>query len=98
MAKVTPFACAAALATAKGWGERAEKAMGVNSGHRENLPGLRKCFYGKERDARILHKRVQAESGNKKGADDDDLPDMQGEVYQGRRQSNLLLRGLPQAR
>lgn len=44
MAKVIPFACAAALAQARAWGERVMKAMGDNDAEKKKMPGMREGF------------------------------------------------------
>ena len=54
MAKVTPFACAAALAQAWAWGERAKKAMGDNDAETKKMPGVREGFLSKEHKSEIL--------------------------------------------
>ena len=55
MAKVTPFACAAALATAKAWGERAKKAMDeCGNAETKKMPGMREGFLPKEHKSEIL--------------------------------------------
>ena len=50
MAKVTPFACAAALAQARAWGERVMKAMEDNDVETKKMPGVRESFFSDERE------------------------------------------------
>lgn len=58
MAKVTPFACAAALATAKAWGERTIQAM-EGSDDRSNVCGMRGDIPYKSLAWKILLGRLQ---------------------------------------
>ena len=60
MAKVTPFACAAALATAKAWGERAAKMMD-GSVYGKDVSHLREGVLWQEKP-RLLQQKVQMQS------------------------------------
>ena len=60
MAKVTPFACAAALATAKAWGEMASEMMD-GAVYGKDVSHLREEVLWQEKP-RLLQQKVQMQS------------------------------------
>ena len=78
MAKVTPFACAAALAQARAWGERVMKAMGDNDAEKKKMSGMREGFLPKEHKSEILLRGL-FQNGKKepsKWVQDEKMPSM----------------------
>lgn len=72
MAKVIPFACSAALAQARAWGERAAKTMGeCDNAETKKMPGVREKFFPDEREPQILLQGLPANGKTKQKKWDD---------------------------